>query len=41
VRAHDVLVTRDALAVWDAVSSGTAAPRKAQKPSGSQRFDDD
>jgi dihydropteroate synthase len=41
VRVHDVAVTRDALAVWQGVVSGTAPIRKAQKPFGSQRFDDD
>ena len=41
VRVHDVAETRDALAVWQGVASGTAPARKAQKPFGSQRFDDD
>jgi dihydropteroate synthase len=41
VRAHDVTATRDALAVWEAVAKGGAPPKKAQKPFGSQRFEDD
>ena len=41
VRVHDVAVTRDALAVWDAVAKGAAPAKKAQKPFGSQRFEDD
>lgn len=41
VRVHDVAETRDALAVWQGVASGTAPAKKAQKPFGSQRFDDD
>jgi dihydropteroate synthase len=38
---HDVAATRDALAVWQGVASGAAPVKKAQKPFGSQRFDDD
>jgi len=41
VRVHDVAATRDALAVWHGVASGIAPPKKAQKPFGSQRFEDD
>ncbi|MBN8888599.1 MAG: dihydropteroate synthase [Rudaea sp.] len=41
VRVHDVAATRDALAVWQGVASGAAPARKASKPLGSQRFDDD
>jgi dihydropteroate synthase len=41
VRVHDVAETRDALAVWQGVVSGAPAPKKAQKPFGSQRFEDD
>ena len=41
VRVHDVAATRDALAVWQGVASGAPAPKKAAKPFGSMRFDDD
>jgi len=41
VRAHDVAATRDALAVWQGVASGIVAAKKATKPFGSMRFDDD
>ncbi len=41
VRVHDVAATRDALAVWEGVASGMAPPKKAPKPFGSQRFEDD
>jgi len=41
VRVHDVAATRDALAVWEAVARAIAPARKAQKPFGSQRFEDD
>ena len=41
VRVHDVASTRDALAVWQGVASGAPAPKKAAKPFGSMRFDDD
>jgi len=41
VRVHDAAATRDALAVWQAVVSGAAPVKKAQKPFGSQRFEDD
>ena len=41
VRVHDVAETRDALAVWEAVASGVAPVKKAQKAFGSQRFEDD
>ncbi len=41
VRAHDVAATRDALAVWQAVASETPVAKKANKPFGSMRFDDD
>jgi len=41
VRVHDVAATRDALAVWQGVASGAVAPKKAEKPFGSMRFDDD
>jgi dihydropteroate synthase len=41
VRVHDVAETRDALAIWQGVASGAPIPKKAQKPFGSQRFEDD
>jgi dihydropteroate synthase len=41
VRAHDVAATRDALAVWAGVASGSAPVKKVHKTFGSQRFDDD
>lgn len=41
VRVHDVAATRDALAVWEGVAKGIAPARKAQKPFGSQRFEED
>jgi dihydropteroate synthase len=41
VRVHDIAATRDALAVWQGVASGAPAPKKAAKPFGSMRFDDD
>jgi dihydropteroate synthase len=41
VRTHDVGATRDALAVWQGVASGAVLAKKAQKPFGSRRFDDD
>lgn len=41
VRVHDVAVTRDALAVWQGVSSGMAPAAKPKKAFGSQRFEDD
>jgi dihydropteroate synthase len=41
VRVHDVAVTRDALAVWQGVASGIVPAKKAQKPFGSQRFEDE
>ena len=41
VRVHDVAVTRDVLAVWEGVASGVAPAKKAPKPFGSQRFEDD
>ena len=41
VRVHDVGATRDALAVWEGVSSGMKSSPKPAKPFGSQRFDDD
>lgn len=41
VRVHDVAATRDALAVWDAVAPGSVPAKKASKPFGSQRFEDD
>jgi len=41
VRVHDVAITRDVLAVWEGVASGMAAPKKAQKAFGSQRFEED
>ena len=41
VRVHDVAATRDALAVWEGVASGMAPQKKAPKPFGSQRFEDD
>ena len=41
VRVHDVAETRDALAVWRGVSTGAKPASKAQKPFGSQRFEDD
>jgi dihydropteroate synthase len=41
VRVHDVAVTRDALAVWEAMARGIAPVRKATKPFGSQRFEED
>ena len=41
VRVHDVVETRDALAVWEGVASGAAPVRKSSKAFGSQRFEDD
>jgi dihydropteroate synthase len=41
VRVHDVAETRDALAVLQGLASGAPAPKKTQKPFGSQRFEDD
>ena len=41
VRVHDVAVTRDALAVWQAVHAGDAPAKAEPKPFGSQRFGDD
>jgi dihydropteroate synthase len=41
VRVHDVAETRDALAVWQGVAAGAPIAKKAQKPFGSQRFEDD
>lgn len=41
VRVHDVAVTRDALAVWQAVASEIRPVAKVPKPFGSQRFEDD
>ena len=41
VRVHDVAVTRDALAVWEAMARGIAPVKKATKPFGSQRFEED
>ena len=41
VRVHDVAMTRDALAIWAGVSGGVVPTKKAQKPFGSQRFEDD
>jgi len=41
VRVHDVAATRDALAVWDGVSSGVVPVKKTPKAFGSQRFEDD
>jgi dihydropteroate synthase len=41
VRVHDVAATRDMLAVWQGVVGGGAPAKKAQKPFGSQRFEDD
>ena len=41
VRVHDVAATRDALAVWQAVHAGDVPARKADRPFGSQRFEDD
>jgi dihydropteroate synthase len=41
VRVHDVAETRDALAIWQGVLSGAPVQKKAQKPFGSQRFEDD
>ena len=41
VRVHDVAATRDALAVWQGVATGITPAKKAQKPFGSQRFEDD
>jgi dihydropteroate synthase len=41
VRVHDVAATRDALAVWEAVTGGLKPAAKAAKPFGSQRFADD
>ena len=41
VRVHDVAATRDALAVWQGVERGTALAKKAPKPFGSQRFEED
>jgi dihydropteroate synthase len=41
VRVHDVAVTRDTLAVWQAVHAGDMPEKKAERPFGSQRFGDD
>jgi dihydropteroate synthase len=41
VRVHDVAATRDALAVWDGVSSGVVPVKKTPKAFGSQRFEED
>ena len=41
VRVHDVAATRDVLAVWQGVAVGITPAKKAQKPFGSQRFEDD
>ena len=41
VRVHDVVATRDVLAVWHGVASGMTHARKEQKPFGSQRFEDE
>jgi dihydropteroate synthase len=41
VRVHDVAVTRDALAVWQAVHEGDAPVKHEPRPFGSQRFGDD
>jgi dihydropteroate synthase len=41
VRVHDVAASRDALAVWQAVTAGTVAPRRKSPPHGSARFGDD
>ncbi|MBS0556976.1 MAG: dihydropteroate synthase [Proteobacteria bacterium] len=41
VRVHDVAATRDALAVWQGVAKGIAPAKKAAKPFGSQRFEDE
>jgi len=41
IRVHDVAATRDVLAVWQGVAGGIMPPKKAQKPFGSQRFEDD
>ncbi|MGH8042541.1 MAG: dihydropteroate synthase [Rudaea sp.] len=41
VRVHDVAATRDALAVWQGVAGGIAPAKKAPKPFGSQRFEED
>ena len=41
VRVHDVAVTRDALAVWQAVHEGDVPAKAASRSFGSQRFGDD
>ncbi|MDR3386450.1 MAG: dihydropteroate synthase [Rudaea sp.] len=41
VRVHDVAATRDALAVWQGVTSGISPTKRTPKPFGSQRFEDD
>jgi len=41
VRVHDVAMTRDMLAVWEGIASGVVPAKKADKPFGSQRFEDD
>jgi dihydropteroate synthase len=41
VRVHDVAITRDALAVWQGVASGTVPAKKVPKAFGSQRFEDE
>jgi dihydropteroate synthase len=41
VRVHDVAATRDVLAVWQGVAGGVIPAKKAQKPFGSQRFEDE
>jgi len=40
VRVHDVAATRDVLAIWQGVTGGIMPSKKAQKPFGSQRFED-
>lgn len=41
VRVHDVVATRDALAVWEAVHEGDVPAKSEPRPFGSQRFGDD
>ena len=41
VRVHDVSATRDVLAVWQSVASGLLPAKKAERPFGSQRFEDE
>ena len=41
VRVHDVAITRDALAVWNAVGPAPSASAKRAEPSKKSLWDDD